>query len=142
MGLDGETKMSKSRNNEIGLFEEADETMKKLRSAKTDPARVRREDKGHPEVCNVFSLHGFYTDDATRAQIDTDCRSAAIGCVDCKRILATNLELVNGPIREKAKEFRAHPDEVDAILAAGAQRASASARATLDVVAEKTGIHC
>lgn len=142
MGLDGGTKMSKSRNNEIGLFESAKKTLKKLRSAKTDPARIQRHDPGNPEICNVFSLHGFYTDAATRAEIDRDCRSAAIGCVDCKQILADNLEKVNGPIRERAEELRANPQRVDAILAAGAEKATISARKTMAIVAEKTGIRC
>ncbi len=142
MGLDGESKMSKSRNNEIGLFESPQKTLKKLRSAKTDPARVQRGDPGHPEVCNVFTLHGFYTDAGTCGQLDRDCRSAAIGCVDCKQVLADNIEKVNGPIREKAEALRADPDAVDAILAAGAAKAEISARATLEIVAEKTGIRC
>ncbi len=142
IGLDGETKMSKSRGNEIGLFETPKRTLKKLRSAKTDPARVQREDPGHPEVCNVFSLHGFYSAAETCQQIDRDCRSAAIGCVDCKQILADNLEKVNGPIREKAEQLRADPQRVDAILAAGAEKAAVSARETMAIVAEKTGIRC
>lgn len=142
LGLDGESKMSKSRNNEIGLFESPKKTLKKLRSAKTDPARIQRDDPGHPEVCNVFTLHGFYTDADTCGTIDRDCRSAAIGCVDCKQILADKLETVNGPIREKAEQLSADPDRVDAILAAGAEKAAVSARATLELVAEKTGIRC
>ena len=140
MGLDGETKMSKSRGNEIGLFEEPVAVLKKLRSAKTDPARIRRDDPGHPEVCNIFSYHGFFTDAAQRAEIDRDCRSAAIGCVDCKKILAANLEEVTGPIREKAMQLRQDPDAVDDILAAGAAKAEVSARATLAEVTERIGI--
>jgi len=140
MGLDGETKMSKSRGNEIGLFEDPKTVWKKLKGAKTDPARIRREDKGHPEVCNIFSYHGFFTPAATRAQIDTDCRSAAIGCVDCKKILADHLEAVTGPIRQRGEQLRANPQEVDDILAAGAAKAAESARATLAEVTERVGI--
>ena len=105
LGLDGESKMSKSKNNEIGLFETQDEVMAKLRGAKTDPARLRRSDPGNPSVCNVFSYHGYFTDDETRAQIDRDCRAAEIGCVDCKKILAERMERVLGPIRERAAEL-------------------------------------
>ena len=140
IGLCGEAKMSKSRGNEIGLFESPESTKKKLRSAKTDPARVRRDDPGNPEVCNIFALHGFYTEAAARQQIDADCRTASIGCVDCKEILATNLEAVNGPIREKAEELRAAPEKVDEILTAGAHKASESARVTLEAVGDLTGV--
>jgi tryptophanyl-tRNA synthetase len=140
MGTDGETKMSKSRNNEIGLFESADATMAKLRGAKTDPARVRRSDPGNPDVCNIFSYHGFFTDGATRAGIDRDCRSAAIGCVDCKKIAAASIEAVRGPIRERAAELRADPRRVDAILADGAERARAQASATMDIVRTRVGL--
>ncbi|MGE3172882.1 MAG: tryptophan--tRNA ligase [Planctomycetota bacterium] len=140
MGLDGETKMSKSRNNEIGLFETADETMQKLRSAKTDPAKLRRGDPGNPAICNIFSLHGFFTDAAARGEIDAGCRSGALGCVDCKKTLAANLEQVKGPIRERAAELRARPDRLDEILAAGAQRARVEAEATMTLVRERTGL--
>ncbi len=113
MGLDGETKMSKSRNNEIGLFESADETLQKLRGAKTDPQRLRKTDRGNPDVCNIFSYHGFFTSAAERQEIDAGCRSASLGCVDCKKRLATNLEAVKGPIRERAAALRQDPGRLD-----------------------------
>lgn len=140
IGLDGEKKMSKSLGNEIGLFEEPEVTMKKLRSAKTDEQRLKRSDPGRPEVCNVFAWHGFYTDDEKRAEIDRDCRSAAIGCVDCKKILAEGLERTNGPIRERAKELRERPGDLDEILAAGNDRAAAAARETMEIVRDRVGI--
>ncbi|MBX3461872.1 MAG: tryptophan--tRNA ligase [Planctomycetes bacterium] len=140
MGLDGESKMSKSRNNEIGLFETAEETMHKLRSAKTDPARLRRTDPGNPQVCNVFAWHGFFSPAAQRAEIDAGCRSAALGCVDCKKALAQNLEQVKGPIRERAAALRAHPGRLDEILAAGAAKARAAAEATMTLVRERIGL--
>lgn len=140
LGLDGETKMSKSRNNEIGLFETAEETMQKLRGAKTDPARLRRTDRGNPLVCNVFSYHGFFTDAARRAEIDAGCRSAALGCVDCKKMLAASLEAVKGPIRERAAALRAAPGRLDEILAAGAAKARVVAEETMTVVRERTGL--
>lgn len=140
MGLDGETKMSKSRGNEIGLFEEPDETLKKLRGAKTDPQRLRRQDPGRPEICNIFSYHGFFSDQETCAQIDADCRSAAIGCVDCKQTLASNLEQVKGPIRERAKELRASKGLIEDVLHAGETKAREVAAATMVLVRERVGI--
>jgi tryptophanyl-tRNA synthetase len=140
MGLDGETKMSKSRNNEIGLFDPPEVVSTKLRGAKTDPARLRRTDPGNPAVCNVFSYHGFFSDEPTRARIDGECRSAAIGCVECKQLLAVGLEATIGPIRSRAEDLRRNPSEVDEILAAGADRARVSAEATLAVVSAKVGI--
>jgi len=140
MGLDGESKMSKSRNNEIGLFETADETMQKLRGAKTDPARLRRTDKGNPDVCNIFAYHGFFTPAALRAEIAAGCRAATLGCVDCKKMLAANLEAVKGPIRERAAELRNKPAVLDEILAAGCAKARATAEATMEVVRERVGL--
>ncbi len=140
MGLDGETKMSKSRNNEIGLFETAEETLQKLRGAKTDPARLRKSDPGNPEVCNIFAWHGFFTSGAQRDEIAAGCRSASLGCVDCKKLLAANLEAVKGPIRERANELRAHPARLDEILAAGAAKARAAAEETMRIVRERVGL--
>lgn len=140
MGLDGDSKMSKSRDNEIGLFEAAETTMAKLRGAKTDPARLRRSDPGNPDVCNIFSYHRFFSDPATCAQIDRDCRTAAIGCVDCKKVVARSIEAVRAPIREKAALLRAHPERVDAILASGADRARVEASATMALVRDRVGL--
>jgi tryptophanyl-tRNA synthetase len=140
LGLDGEKKMSKSLNNEIGLFETADETMQKLRAAKTDPARLRKSDKGNPDVCNIFSYHKFFSSEAQRAEIDAGCRSAGLGCVDCKKMLSANLEAVKGPIRERAAELRAAPGRLDEILAAGAARARKEAEATMELVRDRIGL--
>jgi len=140
LGLDGEKKMSKSLNNEIGLFETAEETMQKLRGAKTDPARLRRTDKGNPDVCNIFSWHGFFTGEQERQEIAAGCRSAALGCVECKQKLARNLELVKGPIRERALALRSAPGRLDDILAAGAARARREAEATMTIVRERIGL--
>src|SRR5262249_40743727 len=114
MGVDGETKMSKSRGNDIGMFDQPDQVWEKLRGAKTDRARLRRSDRGNPSVCNIYSYHGFFTDDATRATIDRECRTAGIGCIDCKKILARGLELELGPVRERAAALRRSPQEIDA----------------------------
>jgi len=140
MGLDGENKMSKSRNNDIGLFEAPEVTMKKLRGAKTDPARERRDDPGTPEVCNIYSYHGFFTSEAQRAEIAEGCRTAGLGCADCKKMLAANLEAVKGPIRERADELRSRPGELDDILAAGAAKARTAAEETMVLVRERIGV--
>jgi tryptophanyl-tRNA synthetase len=140
LGLDGEAKMSKSKNNEIGLFEPADVTMQKLRGAKTDPARLRKTDPGNPAVCNIFSYHGFFSSEAERAEIAAGCKSAQLGCVDCKKMLAKNLESVKGPIRERAHELRERPKALDEILSAGAAKARATAAATMAIVRERIGL--
>lgn len=140
LGTDGVAKMSKSKGNEIGLFEESDETWQKLRGAKTDPARLRRTDAGEPDRCNIYSYHGFFSDRATCERIAAECRSAAIGCVDCKKVLAQNLEAVKGPIRERARQLRAHPSRLEEILAEGARRAHKVAAQTLADVQQRVGI--
>jgi tryptophanyl-tRNA synthetase len=140
MGVDGETKMSKSRGNDIGMFDTPDQVWEKLRGAKTDPARLRRSDRGNPSVCNVYSYHGFFTDDATRATVDRDCRTAAIGCIDCKKILAGGLERELGPVRERADALRRSPREIDDVLGAGAARARREAEQTMEMVRARTGM--
>lgn len=140
IGLDGESKMSKSKGNEIGLFEKPDETWAKLRVAKTDPARLRRNDPGNPDVCNIFSYHKFFSDDATIAEVDRECRRAGIGCVDCKKLVAASLEGVVGPIRERAVGLRGDPDRLEGVLRAGAERAAAEAARTMELVRERIGL--
>jgi tryptophanyl-tRNA synthetase len=140
IGLDGEAKMSKSKGNEIGLFETADETMQKLRGAKTDPARLRKSDPGNPLVCNIFSYHGFFTGAPQREEIAAGCRSAQLGCFDCKKMLSANMETVKGPIRERAAQLREQPSRLDAILEAGAAKARTAAEATMQIVRERIGL--
>lgn len=140
LGLDGEKKMAKSLQNEIGLFETADETLQKLRGAKTDPARLRRSDPGTPEVCNIFSYHGFFSPAEQCAEVAAGCRSAQLGCVDCKKMLAANMERVKGPIRERAAALRDRPAQLDEILAEGAAKARAAAEATMALVRERLGL--
>ena len=140
LGVDGEAKMSKSRNNEIGLFETADETWQKLRGAKTDPARLRRTDKGNPFVCNIYNYHRFFSPEAVCNEVVVGCQSAALGCVDCKKMLATNLEAVKGPIRDRAAQLREQPKRLDEITAAGGAKARAVAESTMAVVRERIGL--
>ena len=91
MGLDGQFKMSKSRENYISMKDEPDTIRKKLSTAFTDPDRKRRSDPGNPDICNLFTLHNSFSTDDQVAMIDTECRNAGIGCVDCKKVLADNM---------------------------------------------------
>ena len=140
LGLDGASKMSKSQNNVIPLLADEEELWSVIRTAVTDPARVRRDDPGNPDVCNVFSLHGFFTSEEERAEIDGLCRTAGIGCVDCKKRLTANMAAELAPIQERAAELRAHPERVSEILHEGARRARAIASVTLGEVYERMGL--
>jgi tryptophanyl-tRNA synthetase len=105
MGLDGDSKMSKSKGNTIGVLETPEAVWAKLAPAKTDPARVRRSDPGNPDVCNIFSYHRLVTGEEERAEIDRGCRTAGIGCIDCKKALHRNMMKVLDPIRERHAEL-------------------------------------
>jgi tryptophanyl-tRNA synthetase len=140
LGLDGDAKMSKSLGNTIGILAVPDEVWAQVRTAVTDPQRVRRTDPGRPEVCNVFSLHKFFTGTDMRADIDARCRNADIGCVDCKRLLSENIASAFSPFRERAEHYRAHPEEVRRILDEGAERARSIAGATMTEVRQRMGL--
>jgi tryptophanyl-tRNA synthetase len=140
LGIDGEMKMSKSKGNEIGMFEEPAEVWSKLKVAKTDPARLRRSDKGEPTRCNVFSWHLLFSDAATIRRVEGECRSAAIGCVDCKKLLAEGIERELGPIRERSKQLRAETGYVEDVLQSGARKAHEVAAATMAQVEERIGL--
>jgi tryptophanyl-tRNA synthetase len=130
-GLDGR-KMSKSYGNTIGLREDPDSVAKKLRTMQTDPARVRRTDPGDPDKCPVWDLHKIYSDEATRAWASQGCRSAGIGCLDCKKpVIERIVEDVSG-MRKRAQEFEDNPELVSNLMAEGAEKARAAARDTLD----------
>ncbi len=138
-GLDGE-KMSKSYNNYISLREDPDSVAEKVRTMQTDPARGRRKDPGNPENCPVFALHEVYSDDATKAWVDKGCRSAGIGCVDCKKPLTEAINAEQAEIRARAAQFEEDPDLVHAILQEGSDKARTVARETLDDVKAAIGI--
>ena len=132
-GLDGR-KMSKSYGNTIGLREDPDIVAQKLRQMQTDPARVRRTDPGDPEKCPVWSLHLIYSTDTTRDWANAGCRSAGIGCLDCKKpVIEKVIEEISG-MRKRAQEYEENPDLVRNILVAGAEKARETARATMDEV--------
>jgi len=133
LGTDGR-KMSKSYDNAIYLSERGKELRRKIESMFTDPRRQRKSDPGRPEVCNVFAFHNIYSPPAEIAQIDEDCRRAAIGCVQCKKRLAQRLADGLKPIHDKQDYYRSHLQEVDDIIADGNERARQVARATMDEV--------
>jgi tryptophanyl-tRNA synthetase len=132
-GLDGR-KMSKSYGNTIGLREDPDAVAQKLRTMQTDPARVRRSDPGDPDKCPVWTLHAVYSDEATRKWAGEGCRSAGIGCLECKKPLIEKVVEQIGGMRRRAQEYEDNPDLVRTILAEGAEKARDSARETLDEV--------
>lgn len=139
LGLNGAQKMGKSYDNYIELAATPEETSKLVMTAVTDPARKYRSDPGHPEVCNVFSLHGFFNPKSVD-EITTQCRSAGIGCVDCKKLLAEGINSRLAALREKRASFAAEPKHVAEVLADGARRAQAIAEKTLAEVKEKMGL--
>jgi tryptophanyl-tRNA synthetase len=132
-GLDGR-KMSKSYGNTIGLREDPDVVAQKMRAMKTDPARARRTDPGNPDVCPVFDLHKVYSDDATRKWASEGCRSASIGCLECKKPLIDKVvEEITG-MRKRAQEYEENPELVRNILTEGCEKARDAARDTLEEV--------
>lgn len=140
LGTDGKSKMSKSQNNYLALLESPEERWAKLKDAYTDPARLRLKDPGNPDICNVFSWHGFFSSDETIARVSRECRSAEIGCFACKRLLDEAMEARLGPMRERAAELRERPDHVWEILHEGGRRARAIAKETLREVRELMGL--
>jgi tryptophanyl-tRNA synthetase len=139
MGLDGKDKMSKSLGNHIELAATAEETTKKVMSAVTDPARKLRSDFGHPEVCNVYKLRKNF-EPAMIDALAADCRSAKIGCVDCKKALAEAINHDLAPLRARRAELAAKPDYVREVMQDGARRAQVIARQTLAEVKQKMGL--
>jgi tryptophanyl-tRNA synthetase len=129
-GLDGR-RMAKSYGNAIWLSDPPDEIRAKTRNMMTDPQRVRRTDPGRPEICPVFAWHKLFSPPETVARIDTECRTAAIGCVDCKKQMADNLIRWIEPIQAKRKEFEAKPQQVWDILDEGSRKARDVAQTTM-----------
>jgi tryptophanyl-tRNA synthetase len=140
LGLDGQAKMSKSLGNTISLRETDAAVWDKLRTAATDPARVKRTDPGTPEKCNVYTLHKFFSPSDVQQAVHEGCTTAGIGCIDCKKRLFDNLKADLGRIRARADELRAQPGRVDEILAAGAGRARALAGETMARVRARLGL--
>jgi tryptophanyl-tRNA synthetase len=140
IGIDGKDKMSKSLDNHIEIASSAQETQARVMQMLTDPQRLRRSDPGDPDVCNVFSLHKIFSSPEEVEMIDVECRRAGIGCVDCKKMFARNLNAHFEPFRERRAELEAQPNYVDDVLADGAERARGIARVTIAEVKEAVGL--
>jgi len=139
MGLDGATKMSKSADNDLELAAGPQDTLKRVMTAFTDPARRFRDDPGHPDVCNVFSLRRYFGN-GDLAALAQECQAAAIGCVDCKRQLGEEINLALAPFRERRASLASHDGLVESVLREGAIRARELAAPTLREVKSKMGL--
>lgn len=128
-GMDGR-KMSKSYDNAIYISDSAEATTEKIRTMFTDPLKIYRKDPGHPETCPVFALHNIYSKEELK-EIEQTCKSGELGCVDCKKRLIEHLNETLAPIRERRRQLEENPNELDDILAAGADKARAVAAATM-----------
>jgi len=134
LGIDGKEKMGKSLNNHIELAATPEETGKRVMQMVTDPARLRRNDPGNPDVCNVFSMRKIFSSPEEIEMINRDCRTAALGCVDCKKLFAKNLNKNLEPFRARRAEIAAKPGQVWDVLHDGAQRARTLAEETMKEV--------
>jgi tryptophanyl-tRNA synthetase len=139
IGLDGKEKMSKSLNNYLEISASPDEILAKIKTMVTDPARQFRKDVGHPQVCNVYRFHEYFNPSQV-ADLASQCTTAQIGCVDCKKILAQQIIKVLEPFREKRSELAARPDYIQDVLADGAKRAQKIARETLGEAKKRMGL--
>ena len=139
LGLDGKEKMSKQLGNDIEIALSDGETIERVMMAVTDPARRYRDDPGHPEICNIYRLQRYFNP-LQLDDIAEQCRSAKIGCVDCKMLLAREINSTLKPFRERRAVLAARPKYVTSVLADGAQRAQVIARETLKEVKLKMGL--
>ena len=139
-GTDGNAKMSKSMNNAIGLLEPPEVIWEKLRTAATCEHRQRRSDPGHPEHCNVFTMHTAFSKEAQISSIDHNCRSAGIGCIECKEILYKNMVEELSPIQTRVMEMNQRPEYIVDVLKSGAARCKVIAEKVMDEVRTKIGV--
>jgi tryptophanyl-tRNA synthetase len=138
-GLDGQ-KMSKSYGNTIALREDAETITKKIRTMQTDPARVRRTDAGDPEKCPVWQFHQIYSNDEVKSWVQQGCRSAGIGCIECKQPVIEGVLKEQEPMRERAKMYEEDPQLVKNIVADGCEKARKLAQETMRDVREAMGL--
>ncbi|CAN2049398.1 Tryptophan--tRNA ligase [Candidatus Magnetomoraceae bacterium gMMP-1] len=139
LGID-RRKMSKSYNNAIFMSDSPEKIGLKVSQMITDPQRMRKNDPGNPDVCNVFDFHKLYTNQDDIDNIDKQCKAAEIGCVQCKKIMADNLIKELGPIREKRAYYESNLQLITDVLKAGNEKAAAIARSTMDEVREVLNI--
>ena len=140
IGIDGVQKMSKSLNNHIELASSPEETQQRVMQMVTDPQRVRRSDPGNPDVCNVFSMHKIFSGQDEVEMVNIECRRAGIGCVDCKKLFARNLNQHLAPFRARREELASKPDLVWDVLRDGATRAGEIAEQTMVDVRKAIGL--
>ena len=140
LGIDGQQKMGKSLNNHIEIAASPEETQKRIMQMLTDPQRLRRDDPGNPDVCNVFTMHKIFSTPEEVKRINTECRRAGIGCVDCKKLYAKNLNAHLAPFRAKRSEIAENPKYVWDILENGADRARIIAQETMREVRDAVGL--
>ena len=139
-GLDGR-KMSKSYDNVIALRDDSDTIDKKIRTMPTDPARVRKTDPGNPDLCPVWQFHEVYSNAETRDWVQQGCRSAGIGCLDCKRPVIEAVIAEVAPIQDRARQYESNPELVRSIIAEGSEKARDTARDTLHDVRQAMGLN-
>jgi len=140
MGIDGVHRMSKTMQNDIVVSATAEETIARVMQMVTDPARKLRSDPGNPDVCNVYSLHKFFSSTEEVEMVNNECRKAGIGCVECKQLLAKNMNAYFAPMRQRRAELSQNPQAVMDILTDGAQRARKIARQTMQEVRAAIGL--
>jgi tryptophanyl-tRNA synthetase len=140
LGVDGQQKMSKSLDNQIELAFTAQETQQRVMQMVTDPQRIRRSDPGNPDVCNVYSMHKIFSAVEEVEMVNTECRRAGIGCVQCKQLLAKSMNSHLEPFRARRNELAKNPDDVWDVLHQGRARAQAIARQTMAEVREAVGL--
>ena len=139
LGLDGKEKMSKQAGNDIELALSPQGTLERIMTAVTDPARRYRDDPGHPEICNIYRLHQYFNPSQTD-EIAEQCRTAKIGCVECKGLLAERINATLEPFRERRAALATKPQYIAEVLAEGAQRARVIAGETMSEVKQKMGL--
>jgi tryptophanyl-tRNA synthetase len=140
LGTDGNAKMSKSLNNAIGLLDSPEIIREKLRTAATCEHRQRRSDPGHPEHCNIFTMHQAFSKSDQIAFVDHNCRTAGFGCIECKEILFENMRAEIGPIQTRVKEINQNPQYMVDVLKSGALRCKAIVKDVMDEVRTKIGV--
>jgi len=139
-GLDGR-KMSKSYDNYIQLSEDPKSIRARIRTMVTDPARVRRTDPGNPEVCPVYAFHKLYSSAETIQRVNEGCRSAGIGCIECKTWMTDNVLAVLEPIQERRRQYETRPDDVRDIILEGSRKAREEAERTMTTVRQAVKIN-
>lgn len=133
--------MSKSYNNTISLREPIDEVTRKIKTMPTDPARIRRTDPGDPAKCPVWQLHEVYSDETTKAWVQEGCRTAGIGCIQCKQPVIDGVVAELTPIQARAADYAEDPTLVKNIVAEGCEKARKLARETMREVRDVMGLN-